>query len=37
MERGRLVAGTRNQPRLVLPWLGNEGQLKGIKNWLRTC
>ena len=36
MELGRLVAGTRERPGPVLPWLGNEGRLKGIKNWLRT-
>jgi hypothetical protein len=30
------VAGTRERPGPVLPWLGNEGRLKGIKNWLRT-
>ena len=32
----RLVAGTHNQPKPVLPRLGNEGRLKGIKNWLST-
>ena len=31
-----LVAGTRERPGPELPWLGNEGRLKGIKNWLRT-
>ena len=36
-DQGRLVAGTRERPGPVLPWLGNEGRLKGIKNWLRTC
>jgi hypothetical protein len=35
-DRGRLVAGTRERPGPVLPWLGNEGRLKGIKDWLRT-
>jgi len=35
-DRGRLVAGTRDRPGPELPWLGNEGRLKGIKNWLRT-
>ena len=35
-NKGRLVARTHDQPRPVLPWLGNEGQLKGIKDWLRT-
>jgi len=35
-DRGRLVAGTRERPGPELPWLGNEGRLKGIKNWLRT-
>jgi len=35
-DRGRLVAGTRERPGPVLPWLGNEGRLEGIKNWLRT-
>ena len=35
-NRGRLVAGTRNWPGPVLPWLGNKGRLKGIKDWLRT-
>jgi hypothetical protein len=28
------VAGMRERPRPVLLWLGNEGRLKGIKNWL---
>ena len=36
MDRGRLVVGTHDQPGPVLPWLGNEGRLKSIKNWLRT-
>jgi hypothetical protein len=36
MELGRLVAGTYDRPGPVLPWLGNKGRLKGIKNWLRT-
>ena len=35
-DQGKLVAGTRERPGPVLPWLGNEGRLKGIKNWLRT-
>ena len=35
-SRGRLVAGTRDRPGPELPWLGNEGRLEGIKNWLRT-
>jgi len=35
-NKERLVAGTHNQPRPVLLWFGNKGQLKGIKNWLRT-
>jgi hypothetical protein len=35
-DRGRLVAGTREQPGPVLPWLGNKGRLKGIKDWLST-
>jgi len=35
-NKGRLVAGTRERPGPVLPWLGNEGRLEGIKNWLRT-
>ena len=35
-NQGKLVAGTRDRPGPVLPWLGNEGRLKGIKNWLRT-
>jgi hypothetical protein len=35
-DQGRLVAGTRDQPGPKLPWLGNKGRLKGIKNWLRT-
>jgi hypothetical protein len=35
-DQGRLAAGTRERPGPVLPWLGNEGRLKGIKNWLRT-
>jgi hypothetical protein len=35
-DRGRLVAGTRDRPGPVLPWLSNKGRLKGIKNWLRT-
>ena len=30
------MAGTRERPGPVLPWLGNEGRLKGIKDWLRT-
>ena len=25
----------RERPGPELPWLGNEGRLKGIKNWLR--
>ena len=36
MEQGKLVAGTRDRPGPVLPWLGNEGRLKGIKDRLRT-
>ena len=36
MELGRLVVGTYDRPGPVLPWLGNEGRLKSIKNWLRT-
>ena len=36
MEQGRLVAGTRDRPGPELPWLGNEGRLKSIRNWLRT-
>jgi hypothetical protein len=35
-NRGRLVARTRERPRPVLPWLSNEGRLKGIKDWLST-
>ena len=35
-DRGRLVAGTRERPGPELPWLGNKGRLKGIKDWLRT-
>jgi hypothetical protein len=35
-DRGRLAAGTRERPGPELPWLGNEGRLKGIKDWLRT-
>ena len=35
MERGRLVAGTCDRPGPELPWLGNKGRLKSIKNWLR--
>ena len=35
-NRGKLVAGTRHRPGPELPWLGNEGRLKSIKNWLRT-
>ena len=35
-SRGRLVARTRERPGPELPWLGNEGRLEGIKNWLRT-
>ena len=35
-SQGRLVAGTRERPEPELPWLGNEGRLKNIKNWLRT-
>ena len=30
------MAGTRERPGPELPWLGNEGRLRGIKNWLRT-
>ena len=30
------MAGTCERPGPVLLWLGNEGRLKGIKNWLRT-
>ena len=36
IDQGRLVARTRDRPRPKLPWLGNKGRLKGIKNWLRT-
>jgi hypothetical protein len=36
VHRGRLAAGTRERPGPELPWLGNEGRLKGIKDWLRT-
>ena len=36
IDQGRLVAGTRKRPGPELPWLGNEGRLKNIKNWLRT-
>jgi hypothetical protein len=32
-NRGRLVARTRDRPRPELPWLGNKGRLKSIKNW----
>jgi hypothetical protein len=35
-NRGRLAAGTRGRPGPKLPWLGNKGRLKGIKDWLRT-
>ncbi|OCL01020.1 uncharacterized protein K441DRAFT_8929 [Cenococcum geophilum 1.58] len=35
-DQERLAAGTRDQPGPELPLLGNKGQLKGIKNWLRT-
>ena len=35
-NKERLVAGTHNQPRPVLPQLSNKGQLKGIKDQLRT-
>jgi hypothetical protein len=35
-DQGRLVAGTRDRPGPKLPWLGNEGRLKSIKNWLHT-
>ena len=35
-NRGRLVARTRERPGPVLPWLGNKGRLKGIKDWLST-
>ena len=35
-SQGRLVARTRDRPGPELPWLGNEGRLKSIKNWLRT-
>ena len=35
-DRGRLVARTRDRPGPELPWLGNEGRLKSIRNWLRT-
>ena len=30
------MAGTRERPGPELPWLGNEGRLRGIKDWLRT-
>ena len=36
MDRGRLVAGTRERPGPELPWLGNKGRLESIRNWLRT-
>ena len=36
IDRGRLVAGTHDRPGPVLPWLGNEGRLRGIRDWLRT-
>jgi len=35
-DRGRLVAGARDRPGPELPWLGDEGRLEGIKDWLRT-
>lgn len=35
-DRGRLVAGTRDRPGPVLPWLSSKARLEGIKNWLRT-
>jgi hypothetical protein len=35
-DGGRLAAGTRGRPGPELPWLGNKGRLRGIKNWLRT-
>jgi hypothetical protein len=35
-NQGRLVAGTRERPGPELPWLGNKGRLKSIKDWLRT-
>ena len=34
-KQGRLVARARDRPGPQLPWLGNEGRLKSIKNWLR--
>ena len=30
------MAGTRERPGPILPWLGTKGRLKGIKDWLRT-
>ena len=31
------MAGTRDRPGPELPWLGKEGRLKSIKNWLCMC
>ena len=30
------MARTRERPGPELPWLGNEGRLRGIRDWLRT-